>query len=210
LPANIDEGALVERILWKFGFDLPRYHSYQRIKQHLNEFRSTLLVIGDINTDEQREAVRKAGVNLFVYVEAFLEETICYPIWLLSCDHFLDTHLTYDTRYARRRVGQVLGSASSVSGITFQWAEDGGNALGTLLRYLQLACEWMKGLSVLDQSKLVRPEPDLPHYADLTDALFPFRHRELWADCNPSELARFIGEYESIVRLIAAERSRRD
>jgi hypothetical protein len=203
ISPQISESVLINRILWKIGFNLPRYHSYERVKQHLHEFETTILAIGEIRSEEQREDVRKAGVNLFVHVESFLEELLGYIVWLLSSDHFLFTNFVYDSKSARRSVGNVLGSSSTIDQIELRWNMEEGNSLGTLLHYLQISSEWTDILSKEDRNKCSRSENDLPHYADKTDKIFAYRHTQFWADTNPIELTKFAQGYSEIVRRIS-------
>ncbi len=199
--AGSDEA--IRRILWKIGFNLPRLNSYQRLSERLDTFNSTLLRVGEVQTEDQRAMIRESGVNLFVSIESLLDELVSYPVWLLSSDHFVTSRFTFDLATARKQVSDVLGQTASTGGATFRWDTGGENTLGTLLRYLNLTSDWMRGLLDKDPKPYERPRDDYPHYAEAYASKFAFKHVELWADADRSELGRLTQAYTEIVRLIA-------
>ncbi len=65
---------LVNRFLWKFGFNPSRYDDkYPRLRTRLTQFKDTLLQTNTIRTEDDREEIRSQGVNLFVSVEVSLK-----------------------------------------------------------------------------------------------------------------------------------------
>jgi hypothetical protein len=196
---NTTKDDIIKSFLWKFGFDLPRYNNeYQIFRERLKLFNSKLMEISSIKTENDREAIRSIGVNLFVSVEYFLERLISYNIWILSSDHFIN-RLEYNSHSALNSVKRILGEEINYDDYRAIWDENGGNTLGTLMVYLQQSLQWI--VSLLDREKDVikRPKEDLPHYADDPEMFFPFHHTEMWADCKLSELDNFINNYKKIV-----------
>jgi hypothetical protein len=194
---------LIPRILWKFGFDLPRYDDkYQRLRKRLDSFKETIINIGGINSEEDREAIRSAGVNLFVSLEEFLEELVVYNLWLLSSDHLLKTDFVYEHSEARRSVSKVLGEELRIGDTIFRWNSDGENTLGVTLCFLQETVDWANRVLSTDPTTALKSEEDLPHY--ITEAVrpFPFIHDALWADSDHQALIRLIDEFGSITKQI--------
>jgi hypothetical protein len=87
---NAADTAAVDFLLWKLGFNPMQFDdSLPRFKARLSEFNEVILVSSPINTEDARERLRAAGVNVFVSVEDFLDRLSSYNVWLLSSDHFL-------------------------------------------------------------------------------------------------------------------------
>ncbi len=188
-----------DRILWKLGFDPIRFpDQYSRLRARLEEFTATVLSLGDIRSEDDRERVRSAGVNLFVSVEELLQELVAYNVWLLASDHF-QLQFTFDMTSAMEAVQTVLGTTVTNGPQVVSWSKEGNNALGSLLAYSQAMVEWMKGLTARERTGLDRPREDLPHYADDPERSFVFRHTGLWADSDPAELDNYMKGIESIV-----------
>ena len=137
-------------------------------------------------------------MNLFVSIEQVLEELIVYNIWLLSSDHFLETRFVFYLTDARKLVSQVLGEKLESEFGTFIWNNEGVNTLGTLYRYLQEACVWMRSLFSVDKTALRRPEAELPHYVGKKEGIFAFYHRVFWADVQTASLGAFVDDFAQL------------
>ena len=193
------DSKFVEKVLWKLGFDLPRFsETLSMLRRRLDSFSQELLAVGTLRGERDRERIRSVGVNLFVSVEEFLQQLLCYNVWLLSSDHFLTTKFKYDSRVAMRKVAEVLGETVTSGAFQFQWKAQGENPLGTLLAYLHAAVTWMESLHSAKREELLREESDLPHYADDRFKVFPYTHTMLWADADYSALGRFIEGFRLI------------
>lgn len=177
-------------IAWKMGFELPREsRRMTTLTRVIASFAETCTKLGAPKADEDREAIRSAGVNVFVELEGFLEETIAYVVWLLYSDHPQDTHFTYYRPAAMQMVGAALGATLGSGDETLRWSAN-GNTLGTCVRYFQRLRNWIAELQRQDGTPLVR-DPEDAHYLP-SDAVraFPFRHVALWKDVSPNALAR--------------------
>jgi hypothetical protein len=191
------DDALVERILWRMGFDLPCDRDTDKtLRRRLDYFEQTAQGCTWQDRESDQEAIRSAGANLFVSVERFLEDLLAFSVWLLASDHFVDTKFTYRPQEASRLVARVLGEKVSAADGDKFWGER--NTLGVLIAYLQVCASWIKGLPTSDITALLRPEADLPHFSDWPNRLFAFRHTQLWADAKPEELTRYIRGFEEI------------
>lgn len=176
--------------------------SIQRFKARLSDFNQTILASTPIETEDARERIRAGGVNAFISLEEFLDRLLSYNVWLLSSDHFITTKFRYSSADARRSVAETLGPSLPSGEAVISWSIEGENSLGTLLRYLRAATDWIQALPDKDRNNLRRPERDLPHFADDEYLQFPFRHVALWADSDLSELRRHAELFGRIVKLI--------
>jgi len=201
--ASGTDSATVDRLLWKLGFNPMQFEEpIPRFKARLGDFREVVLSTTPIETEDARERIRAAGVNVFVSLEEFLDRLIGFNLWLLSADHFLVTSFEYSSSEARKAVLQTLGPSLRSGDVTVAWNVNGENALGTLVRYLRETAEWVKSLPGRSRDELLRPDRDLPHFADDKDLRFPFRHTALWADSDRAELQRYADILASIVKLV--------
>jgi hypothetical protein len=194
----------VPRLLWKAGFNPPQFGDFEeRFQKRLREFNDVLLSSTPILTEDQRELIRRAGVNLFVSVEEVLETVLVYNVWLLSRDHFVDTRFKFNLSAARPTVASVLGPELDTEQAKMVWDVDGGNTLGVSMAYLDATVRWMRGLESAARDSLLRPDAELPFYANDRRFVFPFRHKSLWADADPSALRRYVDDFAKVVRLLA-------
>ncbi len=193
---NEPNEVIADRILWKFGFSVPRYgREYPTLVRNLDSFRSVLLGQQAPFDEAAREQIRSSGVNLFVNLEHFLESLIGYNIWLLNNDHFED-RFVFESRKFIEAVGQVIGQVNE-----FSWNEAGGNTLGVLLVYLAESVKWMESLKRLDSEGYQREEGEYPHYAYPGDTLFPFHFKSFWANCDRTELSKYVDAYVDVVNI---------
>jgi hypothetical protein len=192
---------LINRILWKCGFNPPRYdQTYARTRMQLRQLREETLSHGSKLSDDARDSIRSKGVNVFVSLEKILEDVIAFNVWVLSSDHFVDTGFSFNSNDAVAQVAEILGPIAGSSSHQVTWSVEGGNTLGTLLTYARAAAEWMSGLLTRERASTIRPNEDMPHYTDDEEKRFPFVHKELWADTSTGELAEFVQAFENFVK----------
>ena len=201
---DITEPRFNDRMLWKLGFDLPRFSELLLVlRRRLEFFNQELLAVGVLKDEQDRERIRSAGVNLFVSIEAFLDQLVGYNVWLLASDHFLTTHFRYDEEAARAVVPSVLGESIGSEADSLKWTPDRTNTLGVSMSYLSATAKWIRGLLDQPRSPLERPSDDLPHFADHRLRVFPFRHQALWADSDRSALERYADGFQSITKKLS-------
>ncbi len=187
-----NESVTIRRLLWKLGFNLARYEdSYQILRDRIHEFEKSILQLGSELAESDKAQVRGIGVNLFVSVESFLEDLICYNVWLLSSDHFTGTNFHFTKSEAQKAITKTLGQKLVSESETLRWSTEGSNTLGTLLMYLEAYRAWLKGRPGAEKTEIVRKKQDYPHYADDTVFVFPFKHTALWADVPPQIMAAY-------------------
>ncbi|MGA8573857.1 MAG: hypothetical protein WB560_15460, partial [Desulfobaccales bacterium] len=80
---SVGQNIATNRILWKMGFDPPQYDEFfPRLESRLSLFNEIILSSTPIVSEDERERIRAAGVNLFVSAEEFIDLLISYNIWL--------------------------------------------------------------------------------------------------------------------------------
>jgi hypothetical protein len=188
-----DAAHLCDRLLWKFGFDVPRYgKEYQNLVRNLDIFRDELSQQSHPFSELTREKIRSSGVNLFVHLENFLEIMISYNVWLFSKDHF-EGKFIYEPKEAIAAVGSVIAVSDDIL-----WNSSGSNTLGVLLSYLAASVKWLESLFAQNQEMVSRPPSHYPHYSSEDDNLFPFHNMPFWANCDQSELRNYVSGYSEV------------
>ncbi|MEW6535104.1 MAG: hypothetical protein AB1454_05730 [Candidatus Auribacterota bacterium] len=183
-----NEERLIDRLLWKLGFNSARYEeTHQLLLNRIDDFKSHILQLGAKLSEKEKADVRSIGVNLFVSVEVFLEELVTYNVWLLSSDHFTVTDFRFTAEDASERVLKTLGSTVKSGHENFRWSVKGDNTIGTLLVYFQAFRKWLQEKLKENPIPIERPKEDYPHYAKDTVWVFPYKHTQLWADI-PSKI----------------------
>lgn len=191
------------RLLWKLGFNLPRYATaISSLHRRLEEFNQCLLGLGTADSEEDREQIRRSGVNVFVSLEDFLERLVSYNLWLCSSDHLVDTRFVYSRDEAVKRVPQILGTSVRSGDATFSWNPNGENTIGTIHTYLQKLLDWLQQRQSADKNAYRRPDEEFPHYALYPDQVFAFSHREAWADFDQVEFEIYSDKLNGILEQI--------
>ena len=196
-----DRSRDVQAILWKSGFNLPVFSdAYSRLRDRLTAFDEVVVSAREPITEDDMEGIRGIGVNLFVSVEEFIEELLSFQLWLLASDHFNETLFKYSHARALQKVPRILGTTVNSGRGPVTWSTDGKNNLGTLLAYLSATLEWVKNLANQESKPLLRAEESLPFFAKDKHLDFPFRHTQLWADCDHEELSVYTKLLRDVVR----------
>ncbi len=199
-----DEDATCTRLLWKFGFNLARYEDeYFILRNRIAQFRDRVLQMPPQPNEDERARIRSIGVNLFVSVEQFLENILCYNVWLLTSDHFTGTNFCFSKQEAESAVLKVLGAEIKSGDESLKWSAEGANTLGALLAYLQAFRNWLKERPNTDNSAINRNQADYPHYSSDTLWIFPFEHTQLWADTDPRVMAEYVDLFDKVCIQIA-------
>ncbi|MBD1939451.1 hypothetical protein [Microcoleus sp. FACHB-68] len=202
--ADQDDSYFISQCLFKLDFDEPAFDdSTPTLKSRLEEFRAVLLSIPDVAIEERRAVVRKAGVNLFVSLESFLQKLITYNTWLIFSDHYLVTCSTYNEQKALCIVPEIFGDELKVSeDFTVAWNINGSNTFGVLLRYLQELNTTVSALESRLRDTCQRTSIDIPKSNKGVLRPFPFKHTQLWADSTRESLNEYAVVLSSITRQI--------
>jgi hypothetical protein len=192
--------ALLRGILWKCGFTVPRYTTtLEDLRERLSEFELCVGQSPDEMTERDRANLRRAGVNLFVSIEEFLESVICLAVWLLASDHYRETKFVFRSGHALRRVPKVLADVEFAIG---KWDDGGKNTLGVLLAYLTEASRWVSGLDQSVKHNIRRPDEDCPAPDKWSGQPFAYMHTQFWADCSSKGLLSYAKLFRDVDHLV--------
>lgn len=193
---------LVDVICWKLGFVLAKLPDpLQTIREHIAELRTCVLAIDSLDDQGTRDNIRRAGVNVFVDLEAVLQKVVAFVTWLLATDHAVDSRLVYRNSSAMRAVPRHIGeSLSSSDGATYTWSVEGRNVFATIFTYLGRLKGWVDELPERDRAPLLRNIG--PVSVERSSTPFAFRHMHLWADCTPTSLQTISADLSTLLRII--------
>lgn len=206
IPSTVhqDDTHFISQCLFKLGYDEPVFDELiPTLKSRLAEFRTVLLSVPDVAIEERRAVVRKAGVNLFVSLEDFLQRLVIYNTWLLFSDHHLTTRFIYNEQKASCMVLEVLGEElTSTEYFTVSWDIKGQNTFSVLLRYLQELNSTIAALDDASRDACRREAVDIPKSSKGISRPFPFKHRQLWADSTRESLDEYAVVLGNVTRQI--------
>jgi len=193
-PSSLeDEDFLIEKILWKLGFDIPAYPQYQRLfwtrLQRLVDFVKSSSTF-DENT---KEIIRSNSVNFFVSLEEILEYSLSFSTWALLSDHFLDTKFRCDLNKARQVMASFLNGRQFGSNEPLKLDPDGKNTLYSLIQGFVILSDLCIELINDNNKKYIRNKKEQPGYFGRTTLnTFPFIHKMLIFDIPKNDFERII------------------
>ena len=200
-----EEDYLVDKILWKLGFDIglyPRAPSrfWQRLENFLNAARSCTSY-----NERDREVIRSAGVNLFVSLEEVLENSLSFAAWALLSDHYGVTEFKCGLDEARRFMASRLTGLRHGSNDPLELDPEGKNTLYSLIQGFAVLAEVCRGIGEGDSSGLRRGDSELPGYYGKTEVQqFPFLHRVLVLDLGDEDRERIIALLGNVTSVLEA------
>jgi hypothetical protein len=197
-----DEELLVNKILWKLGFNVASYPSFHETfwKRH-----AKLLEVARTYTEyneNDKEQIRSAGANFFVSLEEILDYSLSFITWALFSDHFRTTSFTCEFDEARRMMASVLRDSAtelgnSVEPIVFN--AEGVNTLYPLVQGFRILANLCKNIATGDRTKYERPINEYPTYENRTALQnFPYRHNILLLDIKDEDRTKIIQTLEEI------------
>ncbi len=182
--------ALVDKLLWKFGFEVTQSNDSSGILRHrLNELDLVLK-----KSTENIDELRSTAVNLFVSLETFLDESISFVSFSLINDHFIGAkngRFGYSISSGREIVHKFLNGGTRSSGSEIKLSDNGHNNLFGLIhsfRELGLFVQECLGNEVFEK-QMRRPLNEFPRWARNNSPLFfPFEHSVFFYDLDPIKL----------------------
>jgi hypothetical protein len=204
LPVDADkEAKLIDKLLWKFGFDIPLYPEYQdvfwrRLERLLNVARTSAGY-----TENEKEAIRSAAVNFFVSLEEILDYSLSFITWVLFSDHFGETKFKCNFDKARIKMVETLDGRQLGSNEPLKLDPKGKNTLYPLVLGFAVLSELCKEVVKGKQGDLRRSDSELPGFHGKTELqLFPFLHRVLLLDIRQSDQRRIVDFLSEITTII--------
>lgn len=182
LGLNVTDGVrddeLVERMLWKLGFDVADDDQFHEdFWRHSDRLRKAAEA-ASVSTSVGEEEINEISASYFRAVEKLLADTIVFCVWALTTDHVReeDPYLYIDNRDALERATAELGEGLKARG-------DINDAKLSVEKWtLQPLCRGFEVLSDVladlesRSSQFGRNSDSIPDFADQTKIQrFPFR-----------------------------------
>lgn len=188
MPTTIEEEeVLVDKILWKLGFDINIYPNYlQKFEERLQKFKEITRACLTFN-DSDKEKIRSAAVNFWISLEEILEQTLSYITWVLLSDHFKKTQFKYNFDDARNFMCEKLNGYELGSSGALILDNKGKNTLFPLTEGFTALMRICDGLLSEGANKYKRNDDQMPgfwHKAELIS--FPFESTIYLFDIKPS------------------------
>lgn len=200
LPSSSkEEEHLVEKILWKLGFDIGLYPPHQRLFwERLEKFLEAARTCTAYN-EHDRELIRSAGVNFFVSLEEILDHSLSFATWALLSDHYGITKFKCNFDEARQFMAVSLNEQQSGSNEPLVFDPSGKNTLYPLVQGFALLAELCNEIIKDRTRELKRPENELPGYHSKTEIdLFPFLHKVLILDLRKGDRDQIVESLQKI------------
>jgi hypothetical protein len=183
-----EEDALVDKLLWKLGFDVPLFPQYQ--KQFHNRIASFIKVSArsEPYVEGDREAIRSVGVNVFVSLEELLDYSLSFITWVLLCDHVVDTRFRCNLDEARHFMSGKLSGRTVINDEPVVYDAAGRNTLFPLIQGFSTLARVCREIIVGDTTAYRRGPEELPtyHFNSTVDR-FPFLHKCLLLDLREQD-----------------------
>ena len=187
------EKRLVEKILWKLGFNIGLYPAHQmlfweRLEKLLDTARTC-----DTYNENDREVIRSTGVNLFVSLEEILDYSLSFTTWALFSDHYAATKFKFNFNEARKFMALRLSGRRLGSNEPLEFDAGGRNTLYPLIKGFAILADLCSEIIADTNSDLGRAENEFPGYCGKTGIeIFPFRHKVLLLDLRAGDRDRVI------------------
>ena len=183
------EDTLVDRLLWKVGFDVNVYpKSLVRLYDRLRLLQQAA---GDASSEDQ---LRSAATNLFVSLEELLDQGLSFSTWALWSDHPRDTLFEYNPDVARSFAAEFLNSNDALrtrKNQPVKFNADGRNTLWPLVEGFAALAGLNERLAP-EKSAHRRPSASLPGYAGKSKTVhFPWLHSVAYYDLSTTGVQAF-------------------
>ncbi|MEI2404455.1 hypothetical protein, partial [Niallia taxi] len=181
---NKQEEYLINKILWKLGFNITAFPDYlQKFWDRLNDFEEVSTSIHPYNEDE-KEKIRSSAVNLFVSVEELLDASLTFITWVLLSDHYGETKYKFNLDNSRVFMSTELSGKKQTESGPIMFDSKGKNTLFPLIQGFTILSDYLDALRI-NGEKYKRVEHDIPDYINKTDLyIFPFHHTKLVLDLS--------------------------
>ncbi|MCK9824656.1 hypothetical protein NOCD_14320 [Nocardioides cavernae] len=204
VPGNEEQArALEQRLLWKLIGTLDAPTTPQgRLTQFGDIFRGVVAIRPEVATEEWVTAVRSAGMDFFVEVEAIVALAIDFAGWMLTCDHYNQGRdgFLYSRDRSKAWTARLLSSAE-VEGFEFR---EGGNPMGTLIQAGPVLADLLEDIQSREAEFRRTGEPQWASHSSVLN--FPFRHTRPICDISTGSAEAIFGA----LRGLRSEFSRAD
>ncbi|GAJ10719.1 unnamed protein product, partial [marine sediment metagenome] len=203
-PSNPEEEKyIIDKILWKSGFDIGIFPPYQRLFWKRLEKFLNIVKTYTIHDERDKELIRSAGVNFFVSLEEILDYSLSFITWALLSDHYDITKFKCNLDDARRFLASHLNGRQLGSNKTLKLNGEGKNTLYPLIKGFTILAELCNEMAKGRRDRLKRPKNKLPGYHGKTEIeQFPFIHTSLILDLRKKDFDRIIGFLKEVTAIL--------
>lgn len=170
---------LVERMLWKLGFDVtPGDQLHQDFWRHSDRLRKAAEA-ASVSTSVGEEQISEVSASYFRALEKLLADTLVFSTWALTTDHVSqdEPYLYVDNDVALKGAGSKLGPGLAARG------DISDETIGVEKWTLHPLCRGFEVLSETLESAEAKPDEfkrsatSIPDFSDQTTIQrFPFKH----------------------------------
>ncbi len=200
LPTSLEnENYLIDKILWKLGFNNNLFPEYQELFWKRYDSFLDVVKTYDPLTEKEKELIRSAGVNFFVSLEEILDYSLSFITWTLLEDHFENTNFKFNFDDARIFMAYELNSV--LDGTDFEYEPNGKNNLYPLIQGFKFLAGFCKKIIADEKSYRKRSNDEIPgYYGKAKIQNFPFLHKKFILDLKENEINVIIGFLEKITK----------
>ncbi|MCP3026588.1 hypothetical protein [Halobacillus sp. A5] len=201
---SIKEEYILNKILWKLGFNSMSYPDYLNVFWKRHEHFLKIIKISDVITEEERETIRSSGVNYFVSLEEILDYSLSFITWSLLADHYLDTKFEFNLEDARKFMVRNINDFQYYISDTDYLVLDseGKNTLYPLIKGFVVVAEICEDY-LNKRSSFKRPISEFPSYHNKTNIFkFPFDYKIFLLNLNESDVRRLIENLKEITSIL--------
>lgn len=201
-----EDETLIDRILWKLGFDVDVISSlrieYWAAHERLRQSAQT----ANVSTLVDYELVRSVAVSYFVKLEEFLTDTLAFATWILTNDHAGSQHpFQYDFDRDKPPAFLLLeefdASRSKKPGESLRFGDD-TTTLYPLVRGFECLAAYLTQIRA-QTGAYVRNKDQYPKFEGKTELQkFPFKHVVPFLDLVTGAQERLIVSLKEISGLL--------
>lgn len=174
---------ILNRILWKCGFNLPLYREDDlEIRNLLKDFSTKVNELKDFTELDKRE-IRSKSINFFVEFEEFIQSSLFLLTWTLFQEHSVNTKFVYSKLYAAEFSKSFLSNHVFLSGEILELDENGDDTLYPLLQGFKALTEKADNI-YSEKDKYLKKPNRLPWGYDSKIFYYPFKHELLVCDLS--------------------------
>lgn len=201
------EDYYVNMILWKLGFEITVFPTYQSVFWKRNDQFLKVIKNNQVFHEEGRELIRSSGVNFFVSLEEILDQGLSFISWVLLSDHYFSTNFTFTIEDARAFTSKMINDYNYKINDTeyLRFDGEGKNTLYPLIKGFAVIAEICQ--NYLDsKEKYNRIESEYPSYYNKTDIYdFPFKHKALLLDLERADVNRILKLLNNIAHTLESK-----
>lgn len=172
--------ALISKVLWKLGFDVPIYPDANLRFWHHFDLLKTVLASNDLSSEARQEEVRAVAVNFFVALEEVLDRALSFSVWALVSDHFdvsKPQRFKLNLVQARRVMYDQLNGSPLGRDEVLRMDPSGQNNLFALVEGFRVAADKLMKVRSENEASARRDASGFPgYYPQATVELFPLIH----------------------------------